>query len=248
MRCTPGLLAGPREPTLARMSTLARWMPVAVLCLFLGCSDESGNGDGGTAGTGTGAAGRGGSGGCGRPRWQRRWCGRQRWQRWNVGLQLPDLFRMRDDQLHRRARDLPGEHRLQRDLRVHPHVHHEPPPPAPRRTPAGAQMVYRGRPPTACGNQGCQAALRVPVPWPIVGPARSAGTQLQIRSVLVAASLRPVIRLSLGAVFGPELARHDQDGDVRDGGQRHHREADDLPVPGHQTGGNDGPPVTPARP
>lgn len=66
MRCTPGLPARSGDPTLAPMSILARWVPVAALCLFLACSDDSGNGDGGAAGTGAGAAGRGGSGGAGR--------------------------------------------------------------------------------------------------------------------------------------------------------------------------------------
>ena len=41
------------------MSNLARGMAIVAVCLFLGCSDESGNNDGGAAGT-TGAAGAGG--------------------------------------------------------------------------------------------------------------------------------------------------------------------------------------------
>jgi hypothetical protein len=48
------------------MNNLARVMAVLAVCLFLGCSDDSGNGDGGAAGTtgaGGGTAGRGGSGG-----------------------------------------------------------------------------------------------------------------------------------------------------------------------------------------
>ena len=42
------------------MSNLARGMAVLAVCLFLGCSDDAGNGDGGAAGT-SGAAGAGGS-------------------------------------------------------------------------------------------------------------------------------------------------------------------------------------------
>lgn len=41
------------------MSNLARGMAVVAVCLFLGCSDDAGSGDGGAAGT-SGAAGAGG--------------------------------------------------------------------------------------------------------------------------------------------------------------------------------------------
>lgn len=46
------------------MSRFARWVPVVVLCLFMGCSDDdSGNDDGGAGAGGGAAAGRGGSSG-----------------------------------------------------------------------------------------------------------------------------------------------------------------------------------------